>query len=335
MAKTIFYYRMNIYKINATEEVLLSIAKRQEVLKSYIKSLRDEREEDEVAITKFNSRANDKTIYFEIIDDPVKKIDDEKYLFGLIGQKAGKNYHLRNESTSRSADLPLLSDQSLEAATLFLFDLNSMVCTFVKETSGPAIEELNGLFMGYKDFGDFRIKMVPIPNENPLEAVVAKQFINKIGYEVEVPQEEFFEMLNIDYDESNELINKGYAVLRFELKSETNSRSLMKDVEEEEKTTFLKKVVNAVVDKTLPKSMKSPRVYSTAKNTGEIMQDYSFLSEQINVTSKYDFTASRLQKFSDKNPLYKGRIAFFMFTKKVLLKKLKEVNSANRIPVKK
>lgn len=333
MAKTIFYYRMNLYAINNTHEVLLPISERKEVLKKYMKSLRNERE-DEVAITKFNSRANDKTIYFEVIDDPIKEKNDEKYLFGLIGQKAGKNYHLRSETTSRSTDIPLLSDQSLEAATLFLFDLDSMVCTFVKETSGPAIEELNGLFIGYKDFGDYRIKMVPIPNENPLEAVVAKQFINKIGYEVEVPQEEFFEMLDIDYGESNELINKGYAVLRFELKSETSSKSLLKDLDTEEKTSFLKRVVNAVKNKAFPNSEKSPRVYSTAKNTGEIMQDYSFLSEQINVTSKYDFTASRLQNFSEKYPLYKGRIAFFMFTKKVLLEKLKEVNSTNGILVK-
>lgn len=334
MAKTIFYYRMNLYKINNTHEVLLSISERQKVLKEYMKSLRSERE-DEVAITKFNSRANDKTIYFEVIDDPIKEKNDEKYLFGLIGQKAGKNYHLRNETTSRSTDIPLLSDQSLEAATLFLFDLDSMVCTFVKETSGPAIEELNGLFMGYKNFGDYRIKMVPIPNENPLEAVVAKQFINKIGYEVEVPQEEFFEMLDIDFGESNELINKGYAVLRFELKSDTSSKSLLKDIDADEKTSLLKRVVKAVKDKAFPGSLKSPRVYSTAKNTGEILQDYSFLSEQMNVISKYDFTASRLQKFSDEHPLYKGRISFFMFTKKVLLEKLKEVNSMDRIPVKK
>lgn len=334
MAKTLFFYRMNIYDGSDSEEIRLDKTERAKLIDSYIESLRTERP-DRIAISKFTNRKNDKTLYFEVIDDVENGLDgveNSRYVFGMIGQRAGSNYHLREEDTSSSKDLPLQSNQSLEAATFFLLDKRTMVCCFTREKNGPMIEELNGLFSGYKSFGINRIKMLPITKPGVLEEVLDKKFVTKIGYEIEVPTESFFEMIDVDFDESEELEERGYAVLKFELRSTTKAKSLLDELDTEEQKNLLSRIVENARNKIPSSRIKKPGAYTFARNDGESSQEYNFIDEKINLVTTVDFSENKLKSFKDKNPQFVGRMNRFMFIKQQLHTKLRTFIRNGSIP---
>lgn len=333
MAKTIYFYRMNIFDDSGNQTQRLSRTEAHELVDSYISSLKAQRS-DNIAISKFSSRLNDRDIYFEVIDTPEfapGNLANTNYIFGMIGQKAGTNYHLREEDTSSSRDLPLQTNQSLEAATFFLLDKRTMVCCFAKEKSGPMIEELNNLFVGNINFGTNRILMAAISNPSALETIIGKNIIANVGFEIEVPNDDFFEILDVDFAESEFLVDKGHTVLKVELRSDSSRKSLLEGMEVNQKRRFLSKIVEGFGQKSSAEKLKKPNVYSTGRNEGELKQEYSFLDDEINFTSKIDFSASKLQTFADSNRQLEGRMVFFMFTKQKLLEKMIQATRSGNI----
>ena len=100
----------------------------------------------------------------------------------------------------------------------------------------------------------------------------------------------------------------------------------------QDKKHAITKIVEAGKKKLTSKKLKTPKLYSSAKNDGGIKREYSFLNDKINYIAKVDFSSTRLQSFAEKHPQFEGRMSFFMFTKLKLQQKLIKAIRNNDIP---
>ncbi|OGX78225.1 hypothetical protein A6395_13265 [Exiguobacterium sp. SH31] len=336
MAKTVYFYRLRMFNFEDDTRREISIERSRTELQRFIRTRPQEREflEDEVAagaveelegqdlgnpeyrtnpIHVFENRAENGEVFWEVIQQ------DERYIFGLLGKNLDTYLQLRNRRTRRSREIVRREDEQIEATTFFVLDLNTMICAFFREQGAPMIEEMNKLLYRVRGFENFEINMNAMTNQAVIESIARKEVIATLEYEIEVPQDSFFQYVNLRREEVEKIQNQGQTKLVVKLASNGRNTSLLQGVDYEEKVGFLTSLANIL------RGRQNAKAYVGAKDAGGSKQEYSFLDDHINLKRICNIDYQEVLQLQRANPERAYSDILFEYFRTRLVEVLQEI----------
>ncbi|WP_214780942.1 hypothetical protein [Exiguobacterium sp. S3] len=336
MAKTVYFYRFNVYSFDNNTQQTITVDRARRQLNRFVAGLPyeerfneadvaatletlDDDPEVEVDIREepihlFQNRAEDGDIFWEVIRR------NETYIFGLLGKNIDTYLHLRNRNTRRSREIAREEDEQIEATTFFVINLEDMVCAFFREQGAPVIEEMNKLFYRVPGFENFQVNMVRMTNAEVLESIARKDVIASLEYEIEVPQERFFRYIGVSRDDALRIRNLGSTKMVVKLSSTGRNNSLLQDSHYEEKVGFLTRF-----GRLLRRRDNNAKAIIGAKDDGERKTEYSFLDDEINLKTIKDIDYREVLQIHRGTPDRPYSEVLFEYFEGKLLEALEEI----------
>ena len=329
MNKTVYYYNLNMFsydndvkqripvqrsraelmrfidQLPFEQEILDEVAAGMEIAENEVNEI--EREERENPIHVFDNLNENGRVFWEIISR------DDEYIFGLLGKNIETFVHLRNTRTNRSRDISREANEQLEAATFFVINLDTMVCALFRESGAPTIEEMNKLFYRVPGFTNFEVSMSKMINQDVIESIARKDVFATLEYEIEIPNDRFFQYIDLDREEIEKIQNEGTTKLVVNLASTGRDDSLLQDSSYEEKRTFVQSFIQTL------RRGNGNKAKIGAKDNGQRKQEYSLLDDQITLKNQCNLNYEIVNRRLRENPeqLY-SEILFEYFRERLI-----------------
>lgn len=312
MNKTVYYYNVNMFSYDNDIKQRIDVQRSRAELTRFIEQLPFEQEvleevaaaadinvedidgeERENPIHVFDNLNENGKVFWEIISQ------DDQYIFGLLGKNIETFVHLRNTRTNRSRDIGREANEQLEAATFFVIKLDTMSCALFRESGAPTIEEMNKLFYRVPGFTNFEVSMAKMIDQEVIESIARKEIFATLEYEIEVPNDSFFQYIDLDREEIEKIQNEGTTKLVVNLASTGRDDSLLQDANYEEKRNFIQSFIQTV------RRNNGNKGKIGAKDNGQRKQEYSLLDDHITLKNhcnlNYEIVNRRLRENSEQS----------------------------------
>ena len=193
-------------------------------------------------------------------DKPTIDIDIERsdFIFGCLGkEKDITNIQKRNKKDYTYKDIERTESEYVEIFTYFYLFFDNNIIIYLKTSSAPKIEELEGIF---QNEDNKNLEIIPIVTNDLIKVLKKKDIIGTTKIKIPVPKDQLLNIVGFNLSERDfdELRNENEVSLEIEIKAKRD-RSIFN---------------NNIIDTLVHSFEKITKAKIKAKNSNEKIQEY-------------------------------------------------------------